>query len=69
MHRVARLDRLGKRPRLTKVFVFVMCLGTSACLKGRFYCQNQGHIGASIPSSRVNDGICGMSLFFFNVHR
>ncbi|KAI9201820.1 glucosidase II beta subunit-like-domain-containing protein [Polychytrium aggregatum] len=32
--------------------------GTSACSNGRFYCINQGHVGASIPSSRVNDGIC-----------
>lgn len=34
--------------------------GTSACFNGIFYCQNAGHIGASIPSSRVNDGLCGM---------
>jgi len=32
--------------------------GTSACLNSTFYCVNQGHIGASIPSSRVNDGLC-----------
>ncbi|KAK2462316.1 hypothetical protein APHAL10511_005622 [Amanita phalloides] len=32
--------------------------GTSACPNGIFYCQNLGHIGASIPSSRVNDGLC-----------
>ncbi|KAJ3413355.1 hypothetical protein HDV05_008137 [Chytridiales sp. JEL 0842] len=32
--------------------------GTSACVDGVFYCTNEGHIGASIPSSRVNDGVC-----------
>jgi protein kinase C substrate 80K-H len=36
--------------------------GTSACANGTFYCLNQGHIGASIPSSRVNDGLCGVSV-------
>lgn len=34
-------------------------LGTSACPGTTFYCQNVGHIGASIPSSRVRDGLCG----------
>jgi protein kinase C substrate 80K-H len=34
-------------------------LGTSACSGNTFYCANEGHIGASIPSSRVNDGLCG----------
>ncbi|THH04769.1 hypothetical protein EW146_g10088, partial [Bondarzewia mesenterica] len=32
--------------------------GTGACPDTLFYCKNEGHIGASIPSSRVNDGIC-----------
>jgi len=32
--------------------------GTSACPDNTFYCANEGHIGASIPSSRVNDGLC-----------
>jgi len=32
--------------------------GTSACPHNTFYCTNDGHIGASIPSSRVNDGLC-----------
>ncbi|KAJ7762796.1 glucosidase II beta subunit-like-domain-containing protein [Mycena maculata] len=32
--------------------------GTSACPNSTFYCQNEGHIGATIPSSRVNDGLC-----------
>ncbi len=36
--------------------------GTSACSNGIFYCQNAGHVGAFIPSSRVNDGLCGASL-------
>lgn len=33
--------------------------GTSACPNSTFYCVNEGHIGASIRSSRVNDGLCG----------
>ncbi|KAJ3250725.1 hypothetical protein HDU77_006415 [Chytriomyces hyalinus] len=32
--------------------------GTSACPEAVFYCANKGHIGAEIPSSRVNDGVC-----------
>ncbi|KAF8966482.1 glucosidase II beta subunit-like-domain-containing protein [Flammula alnicola] len=32
--------------------------GTSACPNTTFYCKNEGHIGESIPSSRVNDGLC-----------
>jgi len=32
--------------------------GTGACLDTHFYCQNEGHIGAFIPSSRVRDGLC-----------
>lgn len=38
--------------------------GTSACSykNGRkFWCKNEGHISAWIWSSRVGDGICGMS--------
>ncbi|KAG2130985.1 glucosidase II beta subunit-like-domain-containing protein [Suillus bovinus] len=32
--------------------------GTSACPNNKFYCRNEGHIGAIIQSSRVNDGLC-----------
>ncbi|KAG6853592.1 hypothetical protein C0991_002998 [Blastosporella zonata] len=32
--------------------------GTGACPNSVFYCQNKGHIGATIASSRVNDGLC-----------
>ncbi|KAF8450938.1 glucosidase II beta subunit-like-domain-containing protein [Boletus edulis BED1] len=32
--------------------------GTSACPGTTFYCKNVGHIGATIPSSRVQDGLC-----------
>ncbi|KZW03841.1 hypothetical protein EXIGLDRAFT_599996 [Exidia glandulosa HHB12029] len=32
--------------------------GTSACPNSSFYCVNTGHIGSTIPSSRVNDGLC-----------
>jgi len=33
--------------------------GTSACDNGRFFCPNRGHLGLTLFSSRVNDGICG----------
>jgi len=33
--------------------------GTSACPNGVFYCRNIGFEGKLIPSSRVNDGVCG----------
>ncbi|CAI8617637.1 unnamed protein product [Vicia faba] len=32
--------------------------GTSACPRGKFYCQNAGHAPVYLFSSRVNDGIC-----------
>ncbi|KAF9004765.1 endoplasmic reticulum protein [Cyathus striatus] len=32
--------------------------GTGACPNTTFYCRNDGHIGASVPSSRVKDGLC-----------
>ncbi|KAJ4470077.1 glucosidase II beta subunit-like-domain-containing protein [Lentinula lateritia] len=32
--------------------------GTGACPNQSFYCQNEGHIGSFIPSSRVRDGLC-----------
>ncbi|KAG8767176.1 hypothetical protein FRC15_005878 [Serendipita sp. 397] len=32
--------------------------GTSACPNSSFYCVNEGHEGASISSTRVNDGLC-----------
>ena len=43
-------------------------LGTGACPDTYFYCQNQGHIGASIPSSQVRDGLCGM-VFLLDIER
>lgn len=41
--------------------------GTGACPDTYFYCQNQGHIGASILSSRVRDGLCGMGSSFLSL--
>ncbi|XP_077549826.1 glucosidase 2 subunit beta isoform X2 [Haemaphysalis longicornis] len=32
--------------------------GTAACNNGKFHCNNLGHKGLYLPSSRVNDGIC-----------
>jgi len=36
--------------------------GTSACMNSSFACENLGYIVQMIPSSRVNDGICGKYL-------
>lgn len=35
----------------------------AACVNGHFYCQNNGHFGKTIFSSKVNDGICGNNDF------
>lgn len=38
--------------------------GTSACRYSTFYCHNEGHIPGRVLSSRVGDGICGLSCTF-----
>ena len=42
------------------MLILVLYEGTSACTNSTFYCWNEGHIGSTISSSRVNDGLCGM---------
>src|SRR5690606_562312 len=44
-------------------------LGTSACSEGSFFCANSWHIPKIIPSSRVNDGICGNEQKHPSTHR
>ncbi|KAG8815614.1 hypothetical protein FRC19_000918 [Serendipita sp. 401] len=41
-----------------QVLILFLHLGTSACPNSSFYCVNEGHEGASISSTRVNDGLC-----------
>jgi len=47
------------------IFIIYNNKGTSACVNAKFYCNNEGSVGHYIPSSRVNDGVCGYYLFLF----
>lgn len=51
--------------RLTLTYnALILHLGTGACRNSTFFCRNIGHVGASISSTRVNDGLCGPSVLF-----
>lgn len=41
--------------------------GTAACSRGKFHCVNLMHSPLDIPSSRVNDGLCGTKLIYFKL--
>ncbi len=39
--------------------MLIHVIGTSACPNSTFYCVNEGHEGATISRTRVDDGLCG----------
>lgn len=43
-----------------------LCVGTSACPNGHFYCKNIGHTPSILNSSFVDDGYCGELFVYTN---
>ena len=44
---------------LSELLGVLVCVGTSACPAGKFYCKNVGSTPKFLFSSQVNDHFCG----------